>query len=160
MAKAVRRAFVILSEAPDGVDFTVVQTLRSDAEARANALSGAGIEKSCHLANELGFAEALDFKVAGVDANGVKLDPYHLPSLRIIRGAILQALDEDDVPSRSGSDWNCNGVEIAFDPAEKGARVDFVHVEKVRISHWRYKLAVAARERRMTARKNGERWPL
>lgn len=150
------RVIVILSEAEDGVDAAIDQTLRTKAQAAANAASGKGVLESKHLPNEKGHSEALDFRTVGK----TQAERYALPPLRIIRGALFQAFDDFGIPTRNGSDWNCNGIEILKDPTEKGQRFDLVHHELVKPSERRYSAALAAMDRRKAARLAGERWPL
>lgn len=156
MRPPVLRSIVILSEAEDGVDVSLDQTLRTKQQAAANAASGKGVLESKHLANAKGKAEALDFRTVGK----TQAERYALAPLRIIRGALFQAFDEYGIPTRNGSDWNCNGIEILQDPAEKGQRFDLVHHELVKPGERRYREAMAAMDRRHAARAAGERWPL
>jgi len=156
MRPCLHRGIEILSEATDGVDVALDQTLRTPQQAAANAKSGAGIINSMHLPNSRGHSRAFDFRTVGKS----QAARYALGPLRIIRGAMLQAFDEAKVIVRSGSDWNCNGIEIASDMAERGQRVDLVHIELVESTHHRYQAALSARIRRIAARQTGTQWPL
>ncbi len=157
LVRIVDRMLEILNAADDGVDVSLVQGARTQAQADEYAAAGKGSSKSKHIATnyEDGKARALDFRATGPAK-------YALPAIRIIRGAGLQAADELNIPVRSGGDWNCNGIETQADPAERLQKLlaDHVHIELLEDGEKRFNDAKKARIRRMGLRASGERWPL
>ena len=81
------------------LDFMVVETLRSPAQAAANAAKGVGIRNSKHLAGPDGKARAVDLAPYPVEWSDLKR--FH-----ILAGLMLAAAKEEGVRVRYGGNWD------------------------------------------------------
>ena len=94
LMRVVRRAM-----AYQVLDFMVVETLRSPAQAAANAAKGVGIRNSKHLAGPDGKARAVDLAPYPVEWSDLKR--FH-----ILAGLMLAAAKEEGVRVRYGGNWD------------------------------------------------------